>query len=138
MFPFYYNLVKTWKKNLMYSRSIKQELWPETGLMAAKNIFKISKYRHQNNLWNPFEVYKACQTSRRKACQTSRRKLYVNIVNGLTNFTPLISFYTPWKHQRTFGFLFSGGYGKRPVVWNGLKTLFTQKNHFYHRCLTAC
>ena len=75
MFPFYYNLVKTWKKNLMYSRSIKQELWPETGLMAAKNIFKISKYRHQNNLWNPFEVYKACQTTRRKACQTSIRKL---------------------------------------------------------------
>ena len=28
----------------------------------------------------------------------------------LTHFKPLVSFYTPWKHQKTFGFImFSGG-----------------------------
>ena len=28
----------------------------------------------------------------------------------LTHFMPVLSFYTPWKHQETFGFLmFSGG-----------------------------
>ena len=38
----------------------------------------------------------------------------------LTYFMPLVSLYTPWK-QKTKGFpLFSGGYRKRPVVWNGL------------------
>ena len=34
---------------------------------------------------------------------------------------PLVFFYTPWKHQKTFGFLmFSRGYRKRSVAWNGL------------------
>ena len=26
-----------------------------------------------------------------------------------------------WKHQKTSGFMFSGGYKKRSVAWNGLK-----------------
>ena len=46
----------------------------------------------------------------------------------LTHFMPLVSFDTPWKHQKTSGFpMFSGGiesvfrgYRKRPVPWNGL------------------
>ena len=28
---------------------------------------------------------------------------------------------THWKHQKTSGFMFSGGYKKRSVAWNGLK-----------------
>ena len=29
---------------------------------------------------------------------------------AVTHFMPLVSFYIPWKHQKTFGFLiFSGG-----------------------------
>ena len=38
---------------------------------------------------------------------------------------PLVSFYTPWKHQKTcFSDLFRG-YRKRPVTWNGL-TLYAK------------
>ena len=35
---------------------------------------------------------------------------------------PLVSFDTPWKHQKTFVFsdVFRG-YRKRPVAWNGLR-----------------
>ena len=44
-----------------------------------------------------------------------------NIIKVFTHFAPLVSFYTPWKHQKTRGFLiFSGGYRKRAVVRNGL------------------
>ena len=47
----------------------------------------------------------------------------------LIHFMPLVSFYTPWKHQKTKGFLmFSGdvfrGYRKRPVAWNRLRLHF--------------
>ena len=41
----------------------------------------------------------------------------------LTHFMPLISFYTPWKHQLSDVFR---GYRKRPVAWNGLKKLQVQ------------
>ena len=30
-------------------------------------------------------------------------------IEALTHIMPLVSFDTPWKHQKTFGFLFSGG-----------------------------
>ena len=33
----------------------------------------------------------------------------------LTHFIPLVSFYTPWKHQKIKDFQ-----TKRPVAWNGL------------------
>ena len=41
----------------------------------------------------------------------------------LTHFMPLISFDTPWKHQKTRGFsdVFRE-YQKRSVSWNGLKS----------------
>ena len=33
-----------------------------------------------------------------------------HITNGADNFQPMFPFYSPWKHQKTFGFLlFSGG-----------------------------
>ena len=33
-----------------------------------------------------------------------------NVLNGLNHFWPMFPFYTPLKHQKTFGFLmFSGG-----------------------------
>ena len=36
---------------------------------------------------------------------------------ALTHFMPMIYFYTPWKHQKTIGFLmFSGGI-ERQVTW---------------------
>ena len=41
----------------------------------------------------------------------------------LTHIMPLVSFYTPWDHQETSDFLFSGGIGKRPVGWNGFIVL---------------
>ena len=39
----------------------------------------------------------------------------------ITHFIPLVSFYTPWKHQETESFsdIFRG-YRMRPVAWNGL------------------
>ena len=45
----------------------------------------------------------------------------------LTYFMPLVSFYTPWKHQKTIVFLMFPG-GKRPVAWNGLKDTINCKN----------
>ena len=30
-------------------------------------------------------------------------------LHNLTHFIPLVSLYAPWKHQKTRGFLFSGG-----------------------------
>ena len=40
----------------------------------------------------------------------------------LTHFMPLISFDTPWKHQKTSGFsdVFKG-YQKKSVAWNGFR-----------------
>ena len=36
---------------------------------------------------------------------------------------PIFPFYTPWKHQKTFGFLvFSGGYEMRILASDGLKS----------------
>ena len=40
----------------------------------------------------------------------------------LTHFMPLVSFNSPWKHQKRFSDVFRG-YRKRPVAWNGLRTL---------------
>ena len=34
---------------------------------------------------------------------------------------PLVTFDTPWKHQKTKGSDVFRGYGKRPVAWNGLR-----------------
>ena len=40
--------------------------------------------------------------------------------NCLTHFQPMFHFYTPWKHQKTPGFLmFSEGHRKRTSVENG-------------------
>ena len=33
--------------------------------------------------------------------------------NGLTHYSPVLLIYTPWKHQKTLGFLFSGGIDKQ-------------------------
>ena len=39
----------------------------------------------------------------------------------LTDFMPIYSFLTPWKHQKTTGFLMlSGGYEKKILTWNRL------------------
>ena len=44
---------------------------------------------------------------------------YSHSFSCLTHFMPLVSFYAPWKHQKTFGFLmFSGGIEKdRGIKW---------------------
>ena len=44
-----------------------------------------------------------------KICTKLRISSYV-LKKTLTHFSPVSHFYTPWKHQKTFGFLtFSGG-----------------------------
>ena len=44
------------------------------------------------------------------------------IYSKLTYFRLMFSVYTPWKSQKTSGFLtFSGGYKKVTLAWNGLK-----------------
>ena len=49
----------------------------------------------------------------------------------VVHFMTLVSFYTLWKHQKTSGFLmFSGGYRKRLVAWNGLKSTDVWKRWF--------
>ena len=45
------------------------------------------------------------------------------ILYPLTHFMPLISFDTPWKHQKNSGFLMFSGGPKTSVTWNGLKRI---------------
>ena len=47
------------------------------------------------------------------------RKLKINnvTVDTLTHLIPLVPFYTLWKHQKTLGFLFSGGIETRDMKW---------------------
>ena len=40
----------------------------------------------------------------------------------LTHFMLLFFWYTPWKHQKTKGFLIFSGCIESPVGWNGLMT----------------
>ena len=40
-------------------------------------------------------------------------------IKGLTHFKPLVFFYITWIHQKFS--IISGGYRKRPVVWNRLE-----------------
>ena len=48
----------------------------------------------------------------------------LRITDRLTHFTSLVSFYTPWKQQKTRGFCnVFRNYRKRLVVWNGLISL---------------
>ena len=42
-------------------------------------------------------------------------------INSLTRFILLVSFYIPWKHQKTFSDVL-GAYRERPAAWNGLLT----------------
>ena len=47
----------------------------------------------------------------------------------LTHFQHMFDFYTPWKHQKTSGFLmFSGGYRSGTLVENGLIKKASVKN----------
>ena len=57
---------------------------------------------------------------------------YLRHISSLTHFMPLASFYTPWKHQKTYSFWgthrcwkldVSRGYRKRSVVWNALNKI---------------
>lgn len=42
--------------------------------------------------------------------------------NALIQSMLLVSFYTPWKHQKPSGFHMFQGVQKRPAAWNELKT----------------
>ena len=51
--------------------------------------------------------------------------LYVSTIfkimpSTLSHFMPLVSFYTPWKHQKTRCFLIFLGGAERSVAWDGL------------------
>ena len=39
--------------------------------------------------------------------------------NSLNHFIPSVSFCSPWKHHKSWTFLFSGGHRNGPAVWNG-------------------
>ena len=48
--------------------------------------------------------------------ESPKTNSYAQMKTQLTHLIPLVSFYTPWKQQKTFGFLmFSGGIEK--VQW---------------------
>ena len=50
-------------------------------------------------------MYSEFTVKQQISCSFSVKKLYI-----LTHFMQLVSFSTPWKHKKTFGFLmFSGG-----------------------------
>ena len=47
--------------------------------------------------------------------------IHILMISVLIHFMPLVSFYTPWKHQKTRCFvMFLGGNRKKLVVWNEL------------------
>ena len=61
--------------------------------------------------------------------------IYISFYNILTHFITLVSFYTPWKHQKTFSDVFRG-YRKTPVSCNQLKSLKNEAltEALVHRC----
>ena len=55
-----------------------------------------------------------------KQLAPKKRVLRKIIWYKLTYFMPLVSFDTPWKHQKTSGFLMFSGTSKETSDWNGL------------------
>ena len=71
-------------------------------------------FRKKNSGQKPATLQKA-PSSRvflEKICESFQRITFLKHVNHcfwLTHFMPLVSFYTPWTHQKTWCFLFSVG-----------------------------
>ena len=51
-------------------------------------------------------------------------KAHLPISLLFTHFIALVSFDTPWKHEKTSGFLMFSGGVERPVAWNWLTTFW--------------
>ena len=53
--------------------------------------------------------------------------MVLDAITHLTHFQPMFHFYTAWKHQKTSGFLFWGGYISGSLVENRLKSMLSTK-----------
>ena len=61
---------------------------------------------------------------------TDRRHVSLLVLSELTHYSPLLLFYTPWKHQKTFVFR---GHRKATPGCNGLNkfiSFYFPRNHF--------
>ena len=106
---------KDWNKTLsnMHFNITVLELNKVVVLLVMKHISNRKLFENYIQLGLPFSL-----------SLLFLKKLWQDV---LTYFMPLVSFYTPWKHQKTIVFLMFPG-GKRPVAWNGLKDTINCKN----------
>ena len=82
--------------------------------MCLSCVFKI--------FWNSRD----CSLDLNRAWVSSIFSLYV-FGARYTHSRPMFPFYSPWKRQKTWGFLtFSGGYRKGTLAWNGLRLMILQ------------
>ena len=58
-------------------------------------------------IWN--RLNKLNMLAKAKPTLTGSYMRWTLDVDGLTDFMPMVSFYTPWKHQKTSGFLMFSG-----------------------------
>ena len=105
---------------LYFPKETLQERWGK--LFFRKQHFSFLRFITYNHLnWSSFLLYLLVfmqnYRNSQAICYSSRLNLIlaaplkVTPLNiQLTHFWPMFSFYTPWKHQKTLGFLvFSGG-----------------------------
>ena len=105
------NFIDLTFENALYSLALNYLWWNQIeSLKSSKQLLR---------WWSIFNLllYRQCQTwelLNSNIAQINSKYLKQNIQIGglfwLTQFTVVLSFYTPWKHQKISGFLmFSGG-----------------------------
>ena len=90
------------------------ELWRLWHLHLTFNIY----LQEKNELF--LFIFRNLDKSLRKRYLVQLNVLFTCLIHSL----PMFSFYTPWKHQKTKGFLiFSGGCKMGILGWNRLKSM---------------
>ena len=87
------------------------KMFPSTWLSCGCYIIPISKYRKlmKNIYCEKFHTPCNLPYTLQRRTQNLFKDLWWSSVNGFNPFSPVSHFYTPWKRQKTFGFLpFSG------------------------------
>ena len=76
-------------------------------LLVAPKVFREKDLKKHDSKWCMLKSeWRECFFSK----MDPQNSNFCNFFYELTHFSPVPHFYTPWKHQKTFGFLtFSGG-----------------------------
>ena len=110
IFYIYVNLTSLkWKRHSVYSE-FARVLFP----VENTNNIKIKVANYRGDVWIRDRILLmnacwVCQSVSFQVFNAASDILFKNKMFNPTHFMPLVSFYTPWKHQKTRGFLFSGG-----------------------------